>query len=139
MATSTSHSRRRRSDQVASRLMHVHARHHVAEAAHGADEVGAELLAQAVDVDLHRVAADVVLPAVQLLFELGRENTTPGRCSIGSSTPIRAATGQRLAVPQKASRVAGLSSTPLWLISGSPRPALRRSSARTRASSSSVS
>src|SRR4051812_15909188 len=69
IATSTSVSRRRRNDQEATGLISL-PRHHVAQPAHRADEIGAELLAQAVHVDLHRVAADVVLPAVKLLFEL---------------------------------------------------------------------
>src|SRR5205085_12264905 len=41
------------------------AREHVTQAAHGLDEVGAELLAQSVDVNLDRVAADLILPAVE--------------------------------------------------------------------------
>src|SRR3954469_7664861 len=69
MATSTSVSRRRRKDHEATWLISLPG-HHVAEPAHGADEVGAELLAQAVHVDLDGVAADVVLPAVKLLFQL---------------------------------------------------------------------
>src|SRR5205823_4514812 len=46
------------------------ARDDVTQAAHGLDEVGAELLAQAVDVNLDRVAADLVLPAVEFFLQL---------------------------------------------------------------------
>ena len=43
--------------------------HLVAHAAHVLDEFGAELLAQGVNVHLNRVAFDLLVPAVELLFQ----------------------------------------------------------------------
>src|SRR5438105_13876604 len=73
IAASTSQSSRRRSEWAgALRCVIVVSlpRHHVAQAAHGLDQLGAELLAQAVDIDLDGVAGDVFLPAVELFLEL---------------------------------------------------------------------
>src|SRR5665647_3866284 len=44
--------------------------HDIAQAAHGLYQVGAEFFAHAVNIDLHRVAADVVFPAEEFFFEL---------------------------------------------------------------------
>jgi hypothetical protein len=44
--------------------------HHVADAAQCAYGVGAELAAQMVDIDLDRVAADLLAPGVEVLFQL---------------------------------------------------------------------
>ena len=50
----------------------------VADAAHVPDEVGAELLAQLVDVDRDRVALDLLAPAVQPVLELGARQQRAG-------------------------------------------------------------
>ena len=50
---------------------------HVADAAHGANEIRIELSPKIVDVDVERVALDVAVPAVDGLFELRtREDVT---------------------------------------------------------------
>src|SRR5258706_11583706 len=43
----------------------------VADTAHRADEIRTKLAAQLVDVDRHRVALDLLAPAVQPVLELG--------------------------------------------------------------------
>src|SRR5207237_3163288 len=45
-------------------------RERVTHAAHGADEAGIELAAQRMDVHFHRVARDLLVPAVEPLLEL---------------------------------------------------------------------
>ncbi len=50
----------------------------IAEAAHGEDGLIAELAPQVVDVDLDSVAADRLVPAVQLFLELGARHDRAG-------------------------------------------------------------
>src|SRR5690606_29656666 len=51
--------------------------HHVADAAHRPDELGIELLAQVMHVDLDGVALHRFAPAVELFFELSAGEHAP--------------------------------------------------------------
>ena len=53
-------------------------RQHVADAAHGLDQRGAELAPQVMDVHLDRVALDFLAPAVEVLLELLARQHAPG-------------------------------------------------------------
>ena len=58
----------------------------VAEAAHGLDGVAADLGTQVVDMDLDGVALDVLLPAIEPVFDLALRRTEPGRSMSADKT-----------------------------------------------------
>ena len=93
IAASRNHNRRPRSE-CGRRIVIGQLGHHVADAAHVLDQLAAQLFAQAVDIDLDRVAAHFVAPAVELFFQLGaREHGAGPRDQRLPARPIRAPTG----------------------------------------------
>ena len=111
----------------------------VAEAAHGgdADRALLDLLAQAVDVDLDRVVADLLAPFAQALDQLVLADQAARRAAAAlRAGPARAPTarssGRRCRPRGRSGR--SVSGPCLMTLEAVPRP--RRVSARTRASSS---
>ena len=109
-------------------------REHVADAAHGADHVVAELAAQVVDVHLDGVAADFLVPAVEAAPRAARATAPrPAVRPAPRAGRTRRATARPARRRYRTSCVAGSTRTRPSSISGSARPDARRSSARTRA------